>query len=248
MTASSLTIPVGSIALPALLSLPHQPRGLVVFVHGSGSSRFSPRNQAVAAVLQRAGLATVLFDLLTDTEERLDAIDHSLRFDIDLFSERLLCSLHWLAKQPRLAPLFPVGLFGASSGAAAALQAAAAHPEAIAAVVSRGGRPDLAGEALERVCAPTLLIVGGRDPGVLLLNRRAAFRLRCPQRLEVIPGASHLFAEPGSLDAVAVQARDWYLRWLHPTLVGAADRSSVPGGPSLRREAGPQDSGLERTG
>lgn len=214
MTAVSLTLSAAGVPLPALLSLPARPRGLVVFVHGSGSSRFSPRNQAVAAVLQQAGLATVLFDLLTAEEGERDQRDASLRFRIDLFRERLLASLDWLAGQSVLAPLFPVGLFGASSGAAAALQAAAEQPEAVAAVVSRGGRPDLAGQALARVLAPTLLIVGGADQAVLRLNRQAADLLRCPCRLEVVPGASHLFEQPGTLDAVAVLARDWFLHHL----------------------------------
>jgi dienelactone hydrolase len=207
--------------LPALLSVPPSPRGLVVFVHGSGSSRFSPRNQAVAALLNQAGLATLLFDLLTPAEAERDRIDASLRFRIDLFRDRLLDSLSWLAAQPALAGLFPVGLFGASSGAAAALQAAAARPEAVAAVVSRGGRPDLAGEALASVLAPTLLIVGGEDRAVLRLNREAAAGLQGFHRLEVVPGASHLFEEPGALELAAQLACDWFLRHLPASELGS---------------------------
>ena len=214
MNAKPLSIAAGGVMLPALLSVPPSPRGLVVFVHGSGSSRFSPRNQAVAARLNRAGLATLLFDLLTPAEAEQDRIDASLRFRIDLFRDRLLDSLSWLAAQPALAGLFPVGLFGASSGAAAALQAAAARPEAVAAVVSRGGRPDLAGEALASVLAPTLLIVGGEDGAVLRLNREAAAGLQGFHRLEVVPGATHLFEEPGTLELAAQLACDWFLRHL----------------------------------
>lgn len=233
MDALPLTIRAAGLPLQAQLGLPPAPQGLVVFVHGSGSSRFSPRNQAVAAMLHQAGLATVLFDLLTPAEARRDEMDRSLRFRIDLFRDRLLASLSWLADQPGLAELFPVGLFGASSGAAAALQAAAERPAAVAAVVSRGGRPDLAGEALVRVVAPTLLIVGGQDHTVLRLNRQAAARLRCPQRLEVVPGASHLFEEPGTLAAAAVLARDWFLTHLpRPgTVAGAAVPLPLVSGP-----------------
>ncbi len=200
--------------LPAFLTLPSRALGLVVFVHGSGSSRFSPRNQAVAARLQRAGLATLLFDLLSPAEVERDRIDQSLRFRIDLGCNRLLDCLAWLQVQPRLAELCPVGLFGASTGAAAALQATAARPEAVAAVVSRGGRPDLAGEALAGVRAPTLLIVGGDDEAVLRLNREAASRLRAHHRLQVVPGASHLFEEPGTLEVAAGMACDWFLGYL----------------------------------
>ena len=226
MSAAPQLILAGRVTLPALLSLPSAPRGLVVFVHGSGSSRFSPRNQAVAARLQRAGLATLLFDLLTPAEAERDRIDASLRFRIDLFRDRLLDSLSWLAAQPALAPLLPVGLFGASSGAAAALQAAAERPEAVAAVVSRGGRPDLAGEALAGVLAPTLLIVGGEDEVVLRLNREAAAGLHCSHRLEVVPGASHLFEEPGALELVARLACDWFLRHLTGPRLESGQRPS----------------------
>lgn len=237
MDAAPLTIAAGGVMLPALLSVPSSPRGLVVFVHGSGSSRFSPRNQAVAARLNQAGLATVLFDLLTPAEAERDRIDASLRFRIDLFRDRLLDSLSWLAAQPALAPLLPVGLFGASSGAAAALQAAAARPEAVAAVVSRGGRPDLAGEALASVQAPTLLIVGGEDGAVLRLNRAAAAGLHGLHRLEVVPGASHLFEEPGTLELAAQLACDWFLRHLPGSGLGSGprpDSSASPGRGPIR--------------
>lgn len=228
MNATPLRIPAGGAKLHALLSLPSGARGLVVFVHGSGSSRLSPRNQAVAERLQAAGLATLLFDLLTTAEVERDRLDASLRFRIDLFCDRLLGCLDWLATQPRLTRLFPVGLFGASSGAAAALQAAAARPTAVGAVVSRGGRPDLTGEALAAVLAPTLLIVGGEDAAVLRLNRAAAAGLRCPTRLEVVPGASHLFEEPGALEAVADLACDWFLSHLPGT-----ERTAAEANPSL---------------
>ncbi len=235
MTAVPQLILSGGVTLQALLSVPPSPRGLVLFVHGSGSSRFSPRNQAVAAGLNRAGLATLLFDLLTSAEAERDRIDASLRFRIDLFRGRLLDSLSWLAAQPALAPLLPVGLFGASSGAAVALQAAAERPDAVAAVVSRGGRPDLAGEALAGVLAPTLLIVGGEDEAVLRLNREAATSLHGFHRLEVVPGASHLFEEPGALELVARLACDWFLRHLPGSGLEAGPRPT----PSVPPDPGP---------
>lgn len=212
--AEALLIPAAGVLLPADLSLPDRAGGLVVFVHGSGSSRFSPRNRAVAAVLQQAGLATILFDLLTASELERDRLDQTPLFRLDLWRDRLLDILVWLSAQPELAALLPVGLFGASSGAAVALQVAAARPDAVAAVVSRGGRPDLAGVVLPDVLAPTLLIVGGEDEAVLRLNRLAAQQLACPHRLEVIPGASHLFEQPGTLDEAARLTRDWFLRRL----------------------------------
>jgi pimeloyl-ACP methyl ester carboxylesterase len=228
MTVATLAIPSGSITLPAELSLPVEALGLVVFVHGSGSNRFSPRNQLVAAWLQQAGLGTVLFDLLTAEEAERDRCDGSLRFRIDLFCDRLLDILSWLACQPRLAALFPVGLFGASSGAAVALQVAARCPEAVAAVVSRGGRPDLAGDALAGVRAPTLLIVGGDDGTVLRLNREAAARIHGPHRLEVIPAASHLFEEPGTLERAAQLSCDWFLSQLPASRLAAGPGIAPP--------------------
>jgi putative phosphoribosyl transferase len=201
------------VALAGLLSVPRDAEGLVIFAHGSGSGRLSPRNQSVARALQENGLATLLFDLLTEAEERMDARTRALRFDIDLLTDRLVGALDWASRQPRLAGL-PIGLFGASTGAAAALRAAAARPDQVAAVVSRGGRPDLAGDALEAVRAPTLLIVGGDDPEVLALNRTAAGRLVAPHRVLIVRGATHLFEEPGALDEVARAAAEWLDRWL----------------------------------
>jgi dienelactone hydrolase len=192
---------------------PEEARGLVLFAHGSGSSRLSPRNRAVAAGLQRAGLATVLVDLLTPEEERLDARSGRLRFDINLLAARLIALTDWLRQDPAGAGL-GVGLFGASTGAAAALVAAAARPDAVRAVVSRGGRPDLAGEFLRLVHQPTLLIVGENDATVVQLNRRAMALLSGHTRLEIVPGASHLFEEPGALEMVARLAREWFVAHL----------------------------------
>jgi putative phosphoribosyl transferase len=203
-----VTIPAGAVSLAGRLDVPQAARGIVVFVHGSGSSRHSPRNRYVAAVLDAAGLATLLFDLLTSREE----LDRANVFDIELLAQRLEEVIRWLRARPEVGHL-PVGLFGASTGAAAALWAAA-HDESIDAVVSRGGRPDLAGSRLGRVRAPTLLIVGGRDHTVLELNRRAQGQLRCETRLAVVPGATHLFEEPGTLQAAAELARDWFIEHL----------------------------------
>jgi dienelactone hydrolase len=199
--------------LAGLLTLPDPAVGLVLFAHGSGSSRFSRRNRYVAGVLVEAGLATLLFDLLTDAEERIDALDRSIRFDIPLLSRRLIGAIDWAGQQPQLGGL-PIGLFGASTGAAAALAAAAARPDPVAAVVSRGGRPDLAPEALPQVASPTLLIVGGEDRDVLRLNRQAAQHLHAAHALAVVPGATHLFEEPGTLEQAAHLARDWFLQKL----------------------------------
>lgn len=195
--------------LGAFLGLPERPEGLVIFAHGSGSSRFSPRNNFVARELRRAGFATLLFDLLTAEE----GLDRAKVFDIGLLAERLLEAMDWAVRRAELASL-PLGLFGASTGAAAALVAAAEEPERVKAVVSRGGRPDLAGPALPRVRAPTLFIVGGNDVLVLELNREAAARMTCPVELAVVPGAGHLFEEPGALERVVELARDWFRRWL----------------------------------
>src|SRR6267378_585485 len=203
----------GSVQLEGDLALPSGARGLVVFAHGSGSSRFSPRNRAVAAALRAAGLGTLLVDLLTRDEERVDARTGHLRFDIRLLATRLVACIDWLAGRARTSDL-RIGCFGASTGAAAALVAAAARPTSVAAVVSRGGRPDLAGPALSQVRAPTLLIVGGDDPEVLELNRQALQKLQGEKALVVIPGATHLFEEPGTLEQVADLARRWFLRWL----------------------------------
>ncbi len=197
--------------LPGTLRWAGTPRGLVVFAHGSGSSRHSPRNQYVSQVLVEAGLATVLFDLLTEAESQ----DRQKVFDIELLADRLVAAATWAVQQPEAAGR-PVGLFGASTGSAAALLAAASHPHLVAAVVSRGGRPDLARNDLPLVRAPTLLIVGGNDSLVLDWNREAYELLTCPKELVVIPGAGHLFEEPGALEAVAEHARTWFLRHLTP--------------------------------
>jgi putative phosphoribosyl transferase len=203
----AVRITVGGVALDGDLA-PPAGGGVVLFAHGSGSSRHSPRNRQVARQLQEAGLGTLLMDLLTADEERVDLRSRELRFDIDLLAGRLVGAVDWLAARLGQGPR--LGLFGASTGAAAALVAAARRPERVAAVVSRGGRPDLAGPALERVRAPTLLVVGGADTTVLALNRQAAGRLAAPCRLEVVAGASHLFPEPGALEQVARLATGWF--------------------------------------
>ena len=199
--------------LAGTLTLPERARGVVAFAHGSGSSRFSPRNRAVAAVLNGAGFATLLLDLLTSEEERVDAYTAHLRFNVHLLAQRLGAATAWLADETVTARL-PVGYFGASTGAAAALIAAADHSE-VTAVVSRGGRPDLAGPALALVRAPTLLIVGGADVPVIALNQQARARMRpdVEARLEIVPGATHLFEEPGALEMVATLATDWFRRY-----------------------------------
>jgi len=185
--------------------------GIVLFAHGSGSSRFSSRNRYVAEVLRVGGLGTLLLDLLTPEEELVDTRTAHLRFDIELLADRLVGTIDWLARQM---PKLKVGLFGASTGGGAALVAAARVPERIYAVVSRGGRPDLAAGALPKVQAPTLLIVGGNDTPVIAMNQEAYDRMTCVRRLEIIPGASHLFEEPGTLEQVARMARDWFLQYL----------------------------------
>ena len=200
---------VGRHTLEGDLSVAAHARGVVLFAHGSGSSRFSARNKHVAAVLQESGFATLLLDLLTPNEEELDRLSGEYRFDIGRLAERLIGAAEWLAAEEVTGSL-ALSMFGASTGGGAALVAAAELPDRVAAVVSRGGRPDLAGDALERVVAPTLLIVGGNDDVVLELNRMALARLRAPARLEVIPGATHLFEEPGALDEVARHAAAWF--------------------------------------
>jgi putative phosphoribosyl transferase len=206
----SVMVPVDEVRLAGDLSVPPAVRGLVVFAHGSGSGRFSPRNRAVADVLVDAGLATLLMDLLTPEEEAEDLRTARLRFDVQLLGDRVTGTIDWLGSDPDLGGL-PVGCFGASTGAAAALLAAAERPQRVAAVVSRGGRPDLAAHALPRVGAPTLLIVGGRDSEVIRLNRYAQSQLAGESRLVIVPGAGHLFEEPGALEKVAALARDWFL-------------------------------------
>ena len=208
-----IRIPSGSATLEGEVVIPPNATGIVLFAHGSGSSRHSKRNRYVAGELQHAGLATLLFDLLTAEEEAVDALTGHLRFDIGLLAERLLNAAAWVQGNGRLRDL-SIGYFGASTGGGAALVAAARRPEAVAAVVSRGGRPDLAGDSLPHVTAPTLLIVGGSDPQVLRLNEAALRRMRTEARLEVVPGATHLFEEPGTLETVARLASDWFQRYL----------------------------------
>ncbi|MEU0519898.1 dienelactone hydrolase family protein [Streptosporangium sp. NPDC006007] len=213
MNLEHLEIPVAGVTLGADVVVPRPAHGAVLFAHGSGSSRHSPRNRYVAGELHRAGLATILTDLLTPAEEQADFRTGELRFDIGLLTVRLAALTGWLVAHEPTAGLY-VGLFGASTGAAAALAAAATRPDAVKAVVSRGGRPDLAGDALRSVHQPTLLIVGEADPAVVKLNREAARELRGETRLEIVPGASHLFEEPGALERVAYLAREWFLRHL----------------------------------
>jgi putative phosphoribosyl transferase len=203
----------GGVELGGSLGLPSGTHGLVIFAHGSGSSRFSPRNRAVARALREAGLGTLLFDLLSEEEEARDAHSGELRFDIPFLARRLAAVTEWARGQPELAPL-RFGYFGSSTGAAAALVAAALHPDLIRAVVSRGGRPDLAGPILARVQAPTLLLVGGRDIGVLELNEEALARLEGLKDIRIIPNATHLFEEPGALEEVSRLAAEWFARYL----------------------------------
>jgi dienelactone hydrolase len=220
-------VSAAGVMLDGDLVVPETARGVVLFAHGSGSCRFSPRNRHVAGVLQGAGLATLLMDLLTPDEEAIDARTAHLRFDIGLLAERLVAATDWLRDQ-RETQALAVGYFGASTGGGAALVAAAERSQVVGAVVSRGGRPDLAGAALPRVKAPTLLLVGGQDVPVIDLNREAMRQLRGECRLEIVPNATHLFEEPGTLDEVARLARDWFLRYLEPAgthgVAGAAAR------------------------
>lgn len=211
MSSLLMTEPVqlGSLALPGDLVIPPQALGLVMFVHGSGSGRQSPRNRWMAGEFQKLHLATLLFDLLTEEE----AQDRRMVFDIDLLGRRVVEAIHWTEHHPDLADL-RLGLYGASTGAAAALRGAATRPDRVAAVVSRGGRPDLALASLPHVQAPTLLIVGGLDTDVLALNREALRQLHAPKRLEVVPGAGHLFEEPGAMSSVAVFASSWFEKYL----------------------------------
>lgn len=206
-------IAAGPVVLDGDLAVPEGAFGVVVFAHGSGSSRHSSRNRYVAQELRGAGLATLLMDLLTPDEEHAERYTRHLRFDIGLLAGRLVHAVEWLAAQPDTASL-PVGCFGASTGGGAALVAAAERPDAIRAVVSRGGRPDLAGEALPRVLAPTLLLVGGDDTPVIGMNQEAMAQMRAETRLEIVPGATHLFEEPGALEQVARLAADWFARHL----------------------------------
>lgn len=207
---SALELQAAGVALEGDLILPDGASGIVVFAHGSGSSRFSTRNRQVARYLSEQGLATLLFDLLTAEENRIDERTRELRFDIPLIGSRMIGAVDWIARATRTRDL-RIGLFGASTGAAAALMAAAQRPNKVAAVVSRGGRPDLAGDALSAVQAPTLLLVGGRDGPVIALNEQARARMSAPCELVIVPGATHLFEEPGKLEEVQIHAARWFL-------------------------------------
>jgi putative phosphoribosyl transferase len=207
-------IPIENMNLQGDLNLPLSPLGVVIFVHGSGSSRFSPRNRFVAEELNKHGFATLLLDLLTEEEHRIDTGTMEFRFDIPLLASRSSLATTWVHGQPGLGRL-PIGLFGASTGAAAALITAAEMKQEVAAVVSRGGRPDLAEEFLPQVDAPTLLIVGGEDDMVLALNRKAKAKMHCVAKLHVVPGATHLFEEPGTLEQVVTVAAQWFARYMH---------------------------------
>lgn len=213
-TEHSITIPSGNVTLDGIVHIPKVARGLVLFVHGSGSSRLSVRNQYVANVLNNANLATVLFDLFTPDEDAIDNRTRQFRFDIEFLASRLLDSTHWCLKQPQLSAL-PIGYFGASTGGGAALVAAALKPDLVYAVVSRGGRPDLAGESLAHVQAPTLLIVGGYDEAVIQMNKEAMSELNCIKKIEIVPGATHLFEEPGTLNMAAELAKNWFVKYLN---------------------------------
>jgi len=209
-TSTLVHIPAGSATIEGMLEIPERATGLVLFAHGSGSSRHSPRNNYVAGVLRAVGVGTLLMDLLTPEEDR----DYSRRFDIGLLTQRLLEAARWVGAQPATRDL-PLGFFGASTGAAAALEAAARLGADARAVVSRGGRPDLASEgALRKVTAPTLLLVGGYDDGVIDLNQQAYDQLRCEKEMVIVPGATHLFEEPGTLEAVATRAAGWFAEHL----------------------------------
>ncbi len=210
---SLVSVTAGSVSLEGNLGMPKGAEGIVLFAHGSGSSRHSPRNRYVAQVLQQAGLATLLIDLLTVEEEAIDMRTRHLRFDIELLATRLVGATDWLLQNSNTRNL-RIGYFGASTGAAAALVAAVERPEAVSAIVSRGGRPDLAGSVLSRVTAPTLLIVGGYDRPVIQMNRSALAQLRTEKQLEIVPRATHLFEEPGALEQVARIASQWFERYL----------------------------------
>ena len=216
-SGSAVQVSAGPVTLAGELQGIDGAAGIVLFAHGSGSSRFSPRNQSVASALQKCGFATLLIDLLTADEEKIDMETAELRFNIGLLSERLIGAASWLRREPKTRDL-KLGYFGASTGAAAALIAAAKLPETAGAVVSRGGRPDLAGRALIDVRAPTLLIVGGNDRPVITLNHAALDQLRCEKKLEIIPGATHLFEEPGALEKVAELTCAWFVKYLKANL------------------------------
>ncbi len=208
-----VSIPVHSIRLQGNLSLPKAAQGIVLFAHGSGSSRYSPRNRFVAEVLQKGGLGTLLIDLLTEEEEAIDLQTRQLRFNINLLAKRLAAVTDWLLQNEKTR-LLPIGYFGASTGAAAALVAATQHPQFVKAIVSRGGRPDLAGSILSQIQAPTLLIVGGNDVPVIEMNQFALAQLQSEKQLKIVPRATHLFEEAGALEEVARLAREWFQYYL----------------------------------
>jgi pimeloyl-ACP methyl ester carboxylesterase len=227
VTEDVVRVAAAGVSLEGDLRVPHEARGIVLFAHGSGSSRRSPRNRHVAALLNDARLATLLVDLLTLPEEAVDARSAHLRFDIRLLADRLMGATDWLTESASMRDL-PLGYFGASTGAAAALVAAAARADVVGAVVSRGGRPDLAGRALTQVRAPSLLIVGGNDPVVIDLNRAALAHLPGEKQMTIVPGATHLFEEPGALDQVARLAREWFESYLD----GGAPEAAPPARPA----------------
>ena len=210
----TVSIRAGAVTLEGPMGVPARAQGIILFAHGSGSSRFSPRNRFVARVFRDAGLGTLLLDLLSRSEEDVDEVTRHYRFDIAMLADRLVAAIDWLQREPETSEL-PVGLFGASTGGGAALVAAAKKPDRVNAVVSRGGRPDLAGAALPRVEAPTLLIVGGRDDVVISLNEQARAAMTGEVRLEIVPGATHLLEERGALEQVASLEREWFLSHLH---------------------------------
>ena len=215
MQEREVRVSAGPVTLEGSLGIPNSAGGVVLFAHGSGSGRHSPRNRYVARVLREANLATLLIDLLTEDEEEVDLRTTRLRFDIGLLARRLVGATDWLVQNPDTEQL-RIGYFGASTGAGAALVAAAERPDEVGAIVSRGGRPDLAGDALPLVKAPTLLIVGGNDEPVIGMNEEALARMRAVKRLQIVPGASHLFEEPGALEEVARLATGWFARHLGP--------------------------------
>jgi len=210
---ADMKIPVGEVVVEGTLTLPPGAKSVVLFVHGSGSGRFSPRNQYVAKEFNKASIGTLLFDLLTQEEEEQDVVTAEYRFDIPLLAERLIGATEWLRNDSKTQRL-PYGYFGASTGAAAALIAAAKLPKDVATVVSRGGRPDIAGDYLPKVAAPTLLLVGGLDVEVIELNKEAMAKMKAEKKLVIIPGATHLFEEPGTLEEVAKISTEWFLRYL----------------------------------
>jgi putative phosphoribosyl transferase len=221
---SEVSVEAGKVLLDGTLNVPAGSTGIVLFAHGSGSSRRSPRNHYVAQVLQSQGIATLLFDLLTPAEESVDEFTGKLRFNISFLAERLIGATHWVMQRPDLQG-FRIVYFGASTGAGAALVAASRIPETVSAVVSRGGRPDLAGNALRAVDAPTLLIVGGNDEPVISMNQAALAKIKCPEKqLVIVPGATHLFEEPGTLEDVARIAADWFIH--HLATAGQAHASA----------------------